>query len=128
LWERPLAISSIPYGYISYQNSGAWCVGDQAAVIPSFTGDGMAIALHSGALAAEMCLDGGSADQHQRMLRAQLRKGMLMATWLSQAMVTAAGRALAPFALAVWPQATGWIARSTRIPNWALRSAGSRAG
>jgi flavin-dependent dehydrogenase len=50
LWERPLAISSIPYGYMSYRNSGAWCLGDQAAVIPSFTGDGMAIALHSGAL------------------------------------------------------------------------------
>jgi len=123
LWERPLAISSIPYGYMSYRNSGAWCVGDQAAVIPSFTGDGMAIALHSGALAAEMCLDGRSPDQHQRMLRDQLRKGMLMATWLSRAMVTTAGRELAPLALAVLPQATGWIARSTRIPTWALRSA-----
>ncbi len=104
----------------------AWCVGDQAAVIPSFTGDGMAIALHSGALAAEICLDGGSADQYQRMLRAQLHKGMLMATGLSRAMVTTAGRGLAPLALAVLPQATGWIARSTRIPNSALRSAWSR--
>ncbi len=123
LWERPLAISSIPYGYMSNQSSGAWCVGDQAAVIPSFTGDGMAIALHSGALAADMYLDGGSADQHQRVLHAQLRKGMLTATWLSRAMVTNAGRALAPLALAVLPQATGWIARSTRIPDSALRSA-----
>jgi flavin-dependent dehydrogenase len=120
LWERPLAISSIPYGYIATRNTGAWCLGDQAAVIPSFTGDGMAIALHSGALAAQMCLDGGSADQHQRMLRAQLRKGMWLATWLSRAMVTTAGRELAPLALAVLPQATGWIARSTRIPHDAL--------
>jgi menaquinone-9 beta-reductase len=128
LWERPLAISSIPYGYMSYRNSGAWCVGDQAAVIPSFTGDGMAIALHSGALAAEMCLDGSTADQHRRTLRAQLRKGMLMATWLSQAMVSAAGRGLAPLALGALPQAIGWIAGSTRIPDWALRSACSRAG
>ena len=31
-----------------HRQSGAlWCIGDQAAVIPSFTGDGMAIALHS---------------------------------------------------------------------------------
>jgi hypothetical protein len=67
-----------------------------------------------------MCLDGGSADQHQRMLRAQLRKGMWLATWLSRAMVTTAGRELAPLALAVLPQATGWIARSTRIPHDAL--------
>jgi len=123
LWERPLAISSIPYGYMSYRDSGPWCVGDQAAVIPSFTGDGMAIALHSGALAAEMCLNGGSADQHQQVLRAQLRRGMLMATWLSRAMVTAAGRTLAPLALGMLPQTIGWIAKSTRIPHDALLSA-----
>jgi len=122
LWERPLAISSIPYGYMSYRNSGAWCVGDQAAVIPSFTGDGMAIALHSGALAAEIYLDGRSPDQHQRMLRAQLRRGMSTATWLSRAMVTNAGRALAPLALGVLPQAIGWIAEWTRIPLDALLS------
>jgi flavin-dependent dehydrogenase len=123
LWERPLAISSIPYGYMSHRDSGAWCVGDQAAVIPSFTGDGMAIALHSGALAAEMCLDGRSADQHQRVLRAQLRKGMFIATRLSRAMVASAGRELAPLALGLLPQAIGWIANSTRIPGDALLSA-----
>lgn len=117
LWDRPLAISSIPYGYMSDRTSGAWCVGDQAAVIPSFTGDGMAIALHSGALAAEMCLDGRSADQHQRLLRAQLGKGMFIATWLSRAMVASAGRGVAPLALGVLPQAIGWIAKSTRIPH-----------
>jgi flavin-dependent dehydrogenase len=119
-WERPLAVSSVPYGYMSNRNRGAWCVGDQAAVIPSFTGDGMAIALHSGALAAEIYLDGGSADQHQRMLRAQLRRGMSTATWLSRAIVTNAGQALAPLAFAVLPQAIGWIAKSTRVPHDAL--------
>ena len=41
LWERPLAISPIPYGHLAARPSGLWCVGDQAAVIPSFTGDGM---------------------------------------------------------------------------------------
>jgi menaquinone-9 beta-reductase len=92
-------------------------------VIPSFTGDGMAIALHSGALAAQMCLDGRSADQHQRILRAQLGKGMFIATSLSRAMVASVGRELAPLALAVLPQAVGWIAKSTRIPHDALLSA-----
>jgi flavin-dependent dehydrogenase len=122
LWERPLAISSIPYGYMSHRNSGAWCVGDQAAVIPSFTGDGMAIALHSGALAAEMCLDGRSADQYQRVLCAQLGKGMFMATGLSRAMISSAGRQLAPLALGLLPQTIGWVAKSTRIPHDALFS------
>ncbi len=36
-----------------------WALGDQAAVIPSFTGDGMSIALHSGCLAAAMYLQRG---------------------------------------------------------------------
>jgi flavin-dependent dehydrogenase len=36
LWDRPLAVSSIPYGYLAGR-AGLWCVGDQAAVIPSFT-------------------------------------------------------------------------------------------
>ena len=48
LWPRPLAISPIPYGYLIRESGGLWCVGDQAAVIPSFTGDGISIALHSG--------------------------------------------------------------------------------
>jgi hypothetical protein len=48
---------------------------------------------------------------------------MLMATWLSRAMVTTAGRELAPLALGMLPQAIGWIAKSTRIPHHALLSA-----
>jgi flavin-dependent dehydrogenase len=38
--QRPLAIFSIPYGYVRGRSSRLWRVGDQAAVIPSFTGDG----------------------------------------------------------------------------------------
>src|SRR5262245_33103427 len=43
-WSRPLAIASIPYGYVA-TGGGPWRIGDQAAVIPSFSGDGIAIAL-----------------------------------------------------------------------------------
>jgi menaquinone-9 beta-reductase len=120
LWERPLAISSIPYGYLSGRECGLWCVGDQAAVIPSFTGDGMAIALHSGALAAEIFLAGQYADQYHRRLRAQLTGGMRLATFLSRAMISSTGRELAPFVLASLPKAMRWIANSTRIPESAL--------
>jgi flavin-dependent dehydrogenase len=96
-------------------------VGDQAAVIPSFTGDGMSIALHSAMLAAQMHLGGASADQYHRALRAHLSPGMRLATALSRAMVTGAGRALAPLGLAVFPGAMKWIASSTRIPEKALK-------
>jgi flavin-dependent dehydrogenase len=123
LWERPLAVSSIPYGYLAGQACGLWCVGDQAAVIPSFTGDGMSIALHSGALAAEMYLNGESVDQYNRKLHAQLKRGMALATSLSRAMVSFAARQVAPSGLALFPSAIGWIARSTRIPLKALLAA-----
>jgi flavin-dependent dehydrogenase len=123
LWERPLAISSIPYGYLANHAGGAWCVGDQAAVIPSFTGDGMSIAMHSGALAAEMYLAGKTAEQYQKLLRAQLKDGMRLATMLSRAMVSFAGRELAPMGLKLLPRAISWIASSTRIPESALMHA-----
>lgn len=123
LWERPLAVSSIPYGYISAGGSGLWCVGDQAAVIPSFTGDGMSIALHSGALAARMFLAGAAADVYQRKLYGHLRRSMRLATGLSRAMVSGAGRLIAPIGLSVFPGAMSWIARATRVPERALDEA-----
>ena len=123
LWERPLAISSIPYGYLAESSLGLWRLGDQAAVIPSFTGDGMAIALHSGALAAGMYMGGKSSDQFQRVLSKQLRSGMSLAVLLSRLMVSAAGQGMAPLALTALPQAMGWIARSTRIPETAVLQA-----
>ena len=126
LWQRPLAISSIPYGYIAHQTPGLWCLGDQAAVIPSFTGDGMSIALHSGALAAEMYLTGESADAYQRKLHAQLKRGVWVATALSRFMVTSVAREFAPLAMVVLPRAIGWIANATRVPERALLSFSSR--
>ena len=120
LWHRPLAIASIPYGYLAAQPCGLWRIGDQAAVIPSFTGDGMSIALHSAALATAMYLAGESPDQYHRKLHAQLSPAMSLATGLSRAVVTRAGRSLAPIALSLFPHAMRWIAASTRIPSEAL--------
>jgi flavin-dependent dehydrogenase len=119
-WERPLAVSSIPYGYLAGRPDGLWCVGDQAAVIPSFTGDGMSIALHSATLAAQMYLAGESADRYHRQVRAHLGRSMGLATALSRAVVTGVGRAVAPIGLSIFPGAMHWIARSTRIPESAL--------
>lgn len=124
LYSRPLAISPIPYGYLASQARGLWRVGDQAAVIPSFTGDGMSIALHTAALAAQMCLEGMRADEYMRVMERQLRKPLRLATWLSRAMVTGSGRASAPAVLAVFPDAMRWIAAATRIPDGALLERG----
>jgi flavin-dependent dehydrogenase len=120
LWERPLAISPIPYGYLIRKPCGIWCLGDQAAVVPSFTGDGLAIALHSGALAAQMYLAGASPDEYHHELTSQLSRGMSLATRLSRVMVTGIGRSIAPFGLWLFPNAIQWIAEATRIPDNAI--------
>lgn len=116
-WERPLAIAPIPYGYAAVEQSGVWRIGDQAAVIPSFTGDGVSIAMHSATLAAEMCLEGKSAAAYHRALRGQLRNGMRLATLLSRAMVTPVGRGVAGWMM---PRGLEWIAATTRVPKRAM--------
>ncbi len=127
-WKKPLAISPIPYGYLGGPADGLWRVGDQAAVIPSFTGDGMSIALHSANLAAEMYLDGRSAEEYVRCLTAQLRSGMRFASGLSRAMVTPVAQAIAPFLLSLLPGAMGRITQSTRIPDRAMQAIRFTAG
>lgn len=126
LWEKPLAISPIPYGYFAGLSDGLWCVGDQAAVIPSFTGDGMAIALHSAALAAQMYLNRETASRYHKLLHAQLGRTMSVAGFVSRMMVTRFGRRLVPLSLALFPNVARWIATSTRIPEEYLLSLQAR--
>ncbi|WP_236657206.1 NAD(P)/FAD-dependent oxidoreductase [Acidisarcina polymorpha] len=46
LLDKPITVTHIPYGYLRRTTEdGLYCIGDQAAVIPSFTGDGISIAL-----------------------------------------------------------------------------------
>ena len=75
LIKRPVAVAAIPYGYLRRQSiaPNIYPVGDQLAVIPSFTGDGIAIALYSGVAAARAFLAGQQADiwQHQMIRRLQ---------------------------------------------------------
>jgi flavin-dependent dehydrogenase len=127
-WRKPLAISPIPYGHLGGPADGVWRVGDQVAVIPSFTGDGMSIALHSAILATDTYLNGKTADAYMRCLTDQLHSGMRFASALSRAMVTPAARSIAPFLLSLMPSAIGRIALSTRIPDRALLTTRVTAG
>jgi menaquinone-9 beta-reductase len=60
LLDRPLAVYQIPYGFLYRPRpsdaQGLFRLGDQVGVIPSLTGDGMAIALHSARVAASFYL------------------------------------------------------------------------
>lgn len=86
LFERPLAIANLPYGYVCDPALGGpgnlYRLGDQAALTAPLTGDGMAIALRSAKLAAE-CLQAGipATEYHRRlgkMASPQIRRAMLL--------------------------------------------------
>ncbi|MCB4821960.1 NAD(P)/FAD-dependent oxidoreductase [Roseicella aerolata] len=64
VWDRPLAVAAVPYGFRQPAGgpAGLYRAGDQAAVIPSFTGEGIALALHSGLTAAAAILAGEEAE------------------------------------------------------------------
>ena len=124
LLERPLAVSAIPYGYVCAASDGVWALGDQAAVIPSFTGDGMSIALHSGCLAAAMYLRGETADQFQHKLRGELTSQVALATVVSRGLVWGPSRSVFTAAVGLWPEVLGVVARGTRIPEGAMLTLG----
>ncbi len=115
LLGRPLAIFRVPYGFVHraapQDPPGLARLGDQMAVIPSFSGDGMAIALHT-AQAAATAPD--PATYHRRMkadLGGQIARAMLLhrAGQLIPATMTAAAQA--------WPAALSLIAKLTRAPS-----------
>jgi flavin-dependent dehydrogenase len=121
LLERPLALSAIPYGYVCRDvRDGLWRVGDQAAVIPSFSGDGISIALHSAYVAAADYLEGRSADTFHRRLSAQLRRPVGAATTFSRIMIAAPALAQS---IRIWPEALNTITRVTRVPRGELLAA-----
>ena len=116
-WPKPLAIcrDALRLPARGRRGAGVYRVGDQAAVIPSFTGDGMAMALHSARLVRDAILAGHPPAVYHQALRTAFRRPLRVAgvvaamgatTWL-QPLMTAACR-LAPKLL------TG-IAAQTRI-------------
>ncbi|SLN60962.1 NAD(P)/FAD-dependent oxidoreductase [Roseisalinus antarcticus] len=85
IFPRPLAVSDVPYGYRAWadplaRDDGLWWVGDQAAVTPSLTGAGMALALRGGRLLAERLADErATPGDATAMLRRQFRRQMAWA-------------------------------------------------
>jgi flavin-dependent dehydrogenase len=84
LLDRPLAVAGLPYGYLHAPDHGdprgLFRLGDQAAVIASLTGDGVALALASAAEAARTWLQGGDAAAYHRRRAGRLARQMRLAT------------------------------------------------
>jgi len=116
--ERPLSLARIPYGYLRREAAepGLWYLGDQAAVIPSFSGDGMSIALHTARVAAEVYGRGLGPGDLTRRLAAELSGLMWRATLLSRRMSTGAGQRVVCGAVRAMPSLLPRAAAATRIP------------
>ena len=125
-WDRPLAISSIPYGYVRRNSDGLWRLGDQAAVVPSFAGDGMSIALHSARLAASFFLSGSSAAAYQRRMARDIWLPVRCATLLSMMAVRPIGGMVVGWGASHIPATMSIVAAATRVPRDALLRAGLR--
>ena len=108
-------MTSIPYGYVETRADGLWRLGDQAAVIPSFAGDGMAIALHSARLAARIFLKGGTAEDFQLRLARDVGSQVKRAALMSRLLVRPRGQWLAAAAARHFPRLLVVAARTTRI-------------
>jgi flavin-dependent dehydrogenase len=116
LLVRPIAITHIPYGYIRRTTeNGLYCIGDQAAVIPSFTGDGISIALHTARCAVAAFLATEPAPLFQANLRSALLSQMRLSEFAANGLNNALARAVLPFCLRVWPGVMRVTAKLTRI-------------
>jgi len=121
LLEKPITITHIPYGYVRRATEdGLYCIGDQAAVIPSFTGDGISIALHTGRRAATAYLASEAAPVFQPKLRSAMLLQMHLAEAAANGLNNAVARAVLPFCLGVWPGAMRVTARLTRVTQPAV--------
>ena len=116
---RPLTIARVPYGYLHRDpadaDPGLWRLGDQFSVIPSFCGDGMAMAMTGGMAAARAILDGEAAPAFHARWRARLRPAMRVAGAASFVMHRAPRVFSATVAVA--PPVARLVARRTRVTS-----------
>ena len=125
LLAKPLTISGVPYGFLAppRHDDALFRVGDQAAVIPSFCGDGMAMALHGGRLAADMIAAGATPADFQARLRADVARQVRLATRVQRFATSRAGRFALVAGLGAVPGALAALARWTRVAPAAVARA-----
>jgi flavin-dependent dehydrogenase len=111
-------VGAVPYGWTARSTRpGLFRLGDQAAVIPSLAGEGIAIALASGTMAARHWLDGGAAaaGRYQQALAARVERPIRAArlAWgmAEHPLVAGLGLALARRV----PPVLAWLMDASRI-------------
>jgi flavin-dependent dehydrogenase len=114
-WE---AVAGVPYGWRSRETEpGLFRIGDQAAVIASLAGDGIAIALTSGLAAAEAYRAGGAeaAQAFQRAFARRASRPVGVAEGLRRAAERSGPRGALMRLLEALPMLVPLAARLTRI-------------
>lgn len=116
LWDKPLAVVC-PNGGHLYRKRGAaiYRVGDRLAHIPPFTGDGLAIALASAALAVDHIRRGRPPDAYLAAARQLTAFPVRLASIISGFAKSRRGRDLMFGAAACAPGLIGTIVRRTRL-------------
>jgi flavin-dependent dehydrogenase len=110
------AVSGVPYGWRASETvEGVYRVGDQAAVIASLAGDGIAIALESGAAAAQAIAGGRSAADYQRGWARRARQPVGLAEVLRRSAENPLARQAMMGLLGWLPSLAPLAARLTRI-------------
>jgi flavin-dependent dehydrogenase len=114
---KPLATASLPYGFLrrSAIAPEIFPVGDQLAVVPSFTGDGMAIALASGVAAARAVLAGRPAAAYHRELIPPLQFQFRVARALGGLLQTPFSAPMIVAVAAVLPSLAKKMTAATRL-------------
>ncbi|WP_420143468.1 NAD(P)/FAD-dependent oxidoreductase [Sphingobium sp.] len=109
-------IGAVPYGWIAQDTEeGLYRLGDQAAVIPSLAGEGMAIALASGAAAAQSYLQGQGASQYQRSFARRAAQPVSIAKLLWHMAETSSGALAITLASRIVPTLAELAMRLSRI-------------
>jgi flavin-dependent dehydrogenase len=122
LLPRPLTIARVPYGFVHRATPGetVFRLGDQACVIPSFSGDGMSMALHSAVLAARFHLAGADPVAFHRQLRRDVAPPIRRAMQLYRLGRGFIGQSVLMRMMRLWPGLLVHAAHATRVPQAAL--------
>lgn len=130
-FAQPVTIARVPYGFVRSASIGpsVYAIGDQAAVIPSLTGDGMSIALWTARRAAEHILAGGGQTEQfhaetARFARPQVGFGFALHRFFRQPRSV---DVLAAF-LRMVPGSARWAFEKTRVPEWVGRGTKNSCG
>jgi flavin-dependent dehydrogenase len=127
LFSKPVAVAGMPFGFLRSDPAGIgiYPVGDQLAVVPALTGDGMAIALYSGLTAARAVLDGQPASIYQRNLAGLLKGQFRVARGVNWLLQTPAVANIAIGAAERAPFLVEKIIEATRLKSYDALELGS---